>query len=644
MRMRLSTRLILGVVVIEAVMLTILVWNSVRLISSSHGELLESAAQNETRLISNTLAPGLLSNDIALLNDSLSLLRGHHNLVHLDVHDVDGNVIASLENSAHKHVETETHRNLLNTTKAGDTVKADKTYQDALSDGIFDVIKKVEVYGQQLGTIHAGYSVEAINEFTRQTRFQNTVIAAVALILSIFATILLGLILTRGLRKLEEGADVFGQGDLAYRIPISSHDEIGDVAQSFNQMADHLRKGQRELEKKNRQLVEQSEQIRLLMDSTEEAIYGADLNGLCTFVNPACVRVLGYSHQDELVGHSIHEMIHHTRPDGTDYPKEQCLVRLATQERKSGHSDEEVHWRKDGTSLPVEWWSHPIIKEDRIIGSVVTFIDITERRKVEQALMDAHNSLEQRVLERTEQLEKASNAKTEFLSRMSHELRTPLNAILGFGQLLEMGLQDNETHKQYINEVLHASEHLLELINETLDLSRIESGKMELNIEEVNLSEVLDECVALLNPLIVENELTFIREKNDAKDHILRVDRTRAKQVFINILSNAIKYNSDKGTITLQVTTPDNERVKISITDTGPGIPDAMQERIFEPFDRLGSSEAIEGTGVGLAITRSLVELMKGKVGLTSHVGSGSTFWVEFEGVVEDSPEKIVTT
>jgi len=394
-----------------------------------------------------------------------------------------------------------------------------------------------------------------------------------------------------------------------------------------------------ELEKKTQLLTEQSQHICLLMDSTEEAIYGANLDGICTFVNPACVKMLGYSNQDELVGHSIHEMIHHTHADGSAYPKETCLVRLATLERQSGHSDEEVHWRKDGTNLPVEWWSHPIIQDDTIIGSVVTFIDITERKKAERDLLEAHNSLEKRVQERTEELEKASNAKTEFLSRMSHELRTPLNAISGFGQLLEIQLSGNEEHKQYINEVLHASEHLLELINETLDLSRIESGKMELNIEDVYLSKVLDECVALLQPLIDEHELTFTREDSGAGDYILRVDKMRAKQVVINILSNAIKYNCKEGTITLRVTAGDKGRARISIIDTGPGIDESMQERIFEPFDRLGSSESIEGTGVGLAITKSLVEIMGGNIGLTSEVGSGSTFWVEFKGVVKDSPE-----
>ena len=649
MQVRLSTRLILGVLLIEAVMLGLLVWNSVRLISDSHAELLENSTSEETRIIANSLAPGLLANDLAVINDSLSLLKDHRTLVHLDVHDRSGNVVASLhKNTPHTpHTLSITHSDLLKGVKSS-VAKHDETFEDATNDGIFDVIQKVELYGQHLGTLHAGYSIKPVLNLTNTTRFQNTSIAVIGIILSLIATILLGLFLTRGLRKLEEGAQIIGSGKLQHRIEIDSNDEISDVAQSFNQMASHLSKGKTELEQQNKTLTEQtgllaeqSKHIRLLMDSTAEAIYGADLKGICTFVNPACLEMLGYQNQDELVGQSIHEMIHHTLPDGSAYPKTECKVGLATLSGKAGHSDNEVHWRKDGSSFPIEWWSHPITEDGKITGSVVTFIDITERRQAEQDLQEANDKLEERVKERTKEYEKASNAKSEFLSRMSHELRTPLNAILGFGQILKLKAERDGTETDSLNEILQAGDHLLELINEVLDLSKIEAGKLDLSFDNVSIHELIEECQSLLNPLMEDRNLSFVHEYDRKTNYFIKADKIRTKQILLNLLSNAIKYNKPNGKVILEFHATDNNKIRISVTDTGPGIAEEKQGHLFKPFERLNASEGIEGTGIGLVLTKSLVELMEGEIGVISEPDKGSTFWFELNRT-EDS--RLTTT
>ncbi|MFK5913756.1 MAG: response regulator [Woeseiaceae bacterium] len=238
--------------------------------------------------------------------------------------------------------------------------------------------------------------------------------------------------------------------------------------------------------------------------------------------------------------------------------------------------------------------------------------------------------------------ENANKAKSQFLSNMSHELRTPMNAIIGFSQLLELDINGNLTYldKENIAEISKAGVHLLELINEILDLSAIESGKISLSIEDVSLNDVLISSLQLILPLtkrngltvkLIQNEVEFDINDTDVPEIILRTDFVRLKQVFINFLSNAIKYNSIKGSITISIISSSMEKnVRVNITDSGRGLSNNEISQLFMPFNRLGADSAgIEGTGIGLVITRNIVELMQGTVGVESTVGVGSTFWFE---------------
>ncbi|MDH5179310.1 MAG: response regulator [Gammaproteobacteria bacterium] len=246
--------------------------------------------------------------------------------------------------------------------------------------------------------------------------------------------------------------------------------------------------------------------------------------------------------------------------------------------------------------------------------------DITSQKKVQDALILAKENAEQ-----------ANKAKSEFLSRMSHELRTPMNAILGFAQLLEVGEDKmSEAQLDSVNEILKAGRHLLELINEVLDLSRIEAGKLELHCEQIHFHSLLDECIKLVLPLAREKNIR-INNNPDEKQHIhVFADRTRLKQVIVNLLGNAIKYNKPRGSISIDISTEHDRLARISISDTGLGIPKDQQPYIFQAFERAGSDNSgIEGTGIGLVITKHLVELMGGSIGFTSNPEHGSTFWIE---------------
>jgi CheY-like chemotaxis protein/nitrogen-specific signal transduction histidine kinase len=254
-----------------------------------------------------------------------------------------------------------------------------------------------------------------------------------------------------------------------------------------------------------------------------------------------------------------------------------------------------------------------------IIGYLLIGTDNSVRKRVESELNEAMAAAE-----------KANRAKTDFLSSMSHELRTPLNAILGFAQLLESGAPSpTPSQKRNIDQILKAGWYLLELINEILDLALIESGRLTLSGEPVSLVEVMLECRAMIEPQAQRRGIGMTFPRFDIP-FFVKADRTRIKQVLINLLFNAIKYNKPGGTVVVECTPSPLESIRISIRDTGAGLSAEQLAQLFQPFNRLGKEAgAEEGTGIGLVVTKRLVELMGGAIGAESAVGAGSVFWID---------------
>jgi len=366
MRLRLSTRLIVGVVLIEAALLTLLVWNSVRLINSSHAALLEQSTRQQTLLLANSLATGLAFDDRATLQDALSLLQNKKNLVYAAVYNRAGRLLASVgvppAPGAQYHVDT--------------------SYKDALSDGVFDLKRVIEVSGQRLGELRVGYSISEVQQLTRTTRLQNTTIAALGLLVTVAATVLLGLLLTRNLRRLEAGAQALRRGELGHRIRIRSRDEIGDVADAFNQLAEHLEQTEAALQQEHGALEREKRHLDTLLNGIHAVVWEGDpTRSVFTYVSREAEELSGYSTDEWLQPGFCHRHVH---PDDVEWVMEQYQHRAQHQGPLS--LDYRI-FAKDGRCI----WIRDITtcEQDPDGGTIIRglIMDITEEKAAEERIL-----------------------------------------------------------------------------------------------------------------------------------------------------------------------------------------------------------------------------------------------------------------
>lgn len=370
--------------------------------------------------------------------------------------------------------------------------------------------------------------------------------------------------------------------------------------------------------KLDQRLRDQQFYTRSLIESNIDALMTTDPAGIITDVNKQMEALTGCT-RDELIGAPFKGYF-------TDPERAQAGIKLVLNEKKVTNY-ELTACARDGKKTVVSYNATTFYDRDRTLQGVFAAArDVTERKRFEQALQETNVEMESA----KSAAEKANLAKSDFLSGMSHELRSPLNAILGFAQLMDSASpMPTNAQKESIAQILQAGWHLLKLINEILDLSVIESGKVSLSLEPVSLAEVFSECSAMME---AQEEQRGIRMTFPRFDQPIFVwaDQTRLKQIVINLLSNAIKYNRPNGTVIVdcKVTAPD--RIQISFKDTGAGLAPEKLAQLFQPFNRLGQEAGgVAGTGIGLVVTKQLVELMEGVIGVESAIGVGSVFWVE---------------
>ncbi|MBF2026504.1 MAG: PAS domain S-box protein [Oscillatoriales cyanobacterium C42_A2020_001] len=374
-------------------------------------------------------------------------------------------------------------------------------------------------------------------------------------------------------------------------------------------------------------------QHQLILNSVGDGVYGVDLHGNVTFVNPAAAAMIGWT-VEELIGRSMHAILHHSHADGTSYPLQACPIYAAFQDGIVHRVNDEVFWRKDGSCFPVEYISTPMHDEQgKLIGAVIAFRDITQRKWAETVLQQANEELELKVQERTAelqqlnaQLQELNELKSRLVSMVCHEFRNPLNNILLSVSYLDRYDEQLQPQQktQHFSDIHTNVDRMTQMIDDILVIGKVEAKKIELQPVSLNLVEFCRQLVEEMQAIAPANPIHFICQR---KTLSALIDERLLRSILTNILANSVRYSPANCPIQFKLTCRD-EQFTFQVKDQGIGIPADDIPYLFEPFHRGRNVSNIPGTGLGLSIVKKFVDLQQGEIAVQSKVGHGTTFTV----------------
>ena len=613
----------------------VLFWVLDRQLSARMQENFAAQADVIASALAKSVEPALINRDITSAQSSLDAILSVPGVQWAFIEAPDGTVLA--------HTFVPQFPPAL---KAQLASHADKTFVSLAGEPGSTLVMRKPVLTGIVGQVYIGFPLASLHASIRS--MERVVLVSIILVMLV-VTLAIALVtesIIRPIRALTEAARLLsaGVGETFQPLQVLSNDEIGVLTGTFNRMAAQIVEQHELLEARVRERTEalsvtnaglaaeigereqaqealqaSGELVRLLLEGAPEAIYGIDTLGLTTFCNDACLKMLDYETASDLLGKNLHNLAHHTKADGTPYPVEECQIFQAFKNGSETHVDGEILWRKDGSSFPIECWSRPIHRGETIIGSVVTFVDVTERKLADEILRRAKETAEE-----------ASRAKSEFLANMSHEIRTPLNGIIGMTDLA-LETQLTQEQREYLDTVKLSADSLLSVINDVLDFSKLEAAKSDLDISDFDLRESLETTLRTLALRADQKGLELLCEVDPEVPQFVIGDPNRLRQVIVNLIGNAIKFTT-AGEVVVRVKANGaegtNSLLQFTVSDSGIGIPHDKLKLIFEPFTQADSSTTRNygGTGLGLAISTRLVEMMGGKIWVESQPGEGSQF------------------
>ena len=592
MSFRLKT--ILGIGLIGSLLLFTLIITMLDYIEDAQNRELLERANTTINLFTSAAREPFLASDLAKLESSIQDILTNPNIVYVKLIDSDNSIVSmGGEQQALNRSFVE-----------------DKSLQQAMSDGILDISYNMEIDDFILGIVQIGISTKSVKDDFQLIKNYALSVVGIELLLIILLSFILGTWLTRQLITLKLAAENIEKGRLGYQVNIQGNDEIALTAKTFNSMSTQLLETENLQHKTMQQLKLAEEQSRLLLTSAGQGIFGTDNFQKISFANPEAAKLLGFDSSNEMINLDINSLFN-----------DSSLLQNIKKSLGSGqriHINDDTLQTTDKLSLNIEYTCSPIKIEKRIIGTVVTFNDISQRKQAEATIEKAHLSA----------LDNAQT-KADFMANISHELYTPLHGVIGLLQLIDKN-KITDDYAEYITHAQNSAEHLSKLIDNILDFSKITSASMQLANIDFELQDLLSECITS-NIQNASKKQLDLRLSFDSTTSWLKGDPQHLKKIINNLLDNAIKF-THQGSIILSVQAIEQTDQKIkyefSVKDTGIGIPTDIQSKLFQTLQQVDTSttRAYGGTGLGLATCKALVELMKGDIRVASEENQGSEF------------------